>query len=98
MKICYFDAFSGISGDMTVGSLLDAGAPAEPLIAALDSLQTGARYEVEKTIRGGVKASKFRVHLAQESTQHRHLAHILELIERAELTAKVKANASAVFR
>ena len=42
MKICYFDAFAGISGDMTVGSLVDAGADAGQLVAALESLGTGA--------------------------------------------------------
>jgi len=98
MKLCYFDAFSGISGDMTVGALLDAGAPADALIDGLNSLPTGARYEVEKTVRGGVAASKFRVHLDPAPAKHRHLHHILEMIDRAPLTARAKANASAVFQ
>ena len=97
MKICYLDAFSGISGDMTVGALLDAGAPAEALLDALRSLDTGARYEVEKTVRGGVTASKFRVHLDTAPAKHRHLAHILEMIDRAPLTPRAQAAASAVF-
>jgi hypothetical protein len=98
MKLCYFDAFSGISGDMTVGALIDAGAPADAVIEGLNSLATGARYEVEKTVRGGVAASKFRVHLDSVPAKHRHLHHILEMIGRASLPARAKANASAVFQ
>ena len=45
MRICHFDPFSGISGDMTVGALLDAGADPEALFAALDSLGTGATFD-----------------------------------------------------
>src|SRR5437870_1382301 len=98
MKICYLDAFSGISGDMTVGALLDAGAPSDALLAALHSLETGARFEIEKTVRGGVTASKFRVHTdAAAPVKHRHLSHILEMIERAPLTPRAQAAASAVF-
>ena len=98
MKLCYFDAFSGISGDMTVGALLDAGAPSGALIDGLNSLATGARYEVEKTARGGVAASKFRVHLDPAPQKHRHLHHILEMIDRAPLTPRAKSTASAVFQ
>jgi uncharacterized protein (TIGR00299 family) protein len=97
MKICYLDAFSGISGDMTVGALLDAGAPSDALLAALHSLETGAWFEVEKTVRGGVTASKFRVHVGEEPAKHRHLSHILEMIDRAPLTPRAQAAASAVF-
>ena len=61
MKICYFDAFSGISGDMTVGALLDAGADATTLTEALESLDTGATFQIEKTKRRGIAASKFTV-------------------------------------
>jgi pyridinium-3,5-bisthiocarboxylic acid mononucleotide nickel chelatase len=98
MKICYLDAFSGISGDMTVGALLDAGAPAEALIDALRSMDTGARFEVEKTARGGIAATKFRVHTDAAPAPHRHLSKILAMIDGAPLAARAKAAASAVFR
>ena len=98
MRIAYLDAFSGISGDMTVGALLDAGAPAGPLLAALDALPTGARYEIEKTARRGIAASKFRVHLDPAPAKHRHLHHILDMIGAAPLTARAKQNASNVFQ
>ena len=97
MKICYLDAFSGISGDMTVGALLDAGASPEALIEGLSSLKTGARCQVEKTSRRGIAASKFRVNTEGASTKHRHLPHILNLIENATISAAVKSKASAVF-
>jgi uncharacterized protein (DUF111 family) len=96
MRICYLDAFSGISGDMTVGALLDAGASSEALIDALHSLNTGARYEVEKTKRQGIAASKFRVHF-EPTTKHRHLPHILAMIENSLASPRAKANAAAVF-
>ena len=103
MKVCYIDAFSGISGDMTVGALLDAGAPPDALLDALRSLETGARYEVEKTRRGGVTASKFRVILPEHpggahGHSHRHLKHILAMIEKAPISDRAKSDASRVFR
>jgi uncharacterized protein (TIGR00299 family) protein len=97
MKICYLDAFSGISGDMTVGALVDAGADSAALTAALDSLGTGAKFRFEKTARRGIAASKFHV-TAGESKQHRHLHHILDLIDKSELPEGVKQNATAVFQ
>lgn len=97
MKICYLDAFSGISGDMTVGALLDAGTPSAALLDALNSLNTGARFEIEKTVRGGVTASKFRVHPDAAPAKHRHLSHILKMIEAAPLSPRAQAAASAVF-
>jgi uncharacterized protein (TIGR00299 family) protein len=98
VKIAYLDAFSGISGDMTVGALLDAGAPAEAVIDALRGMETGAQFEVEKTKRGGVTASKFRVIFEQQGQPHRHLKPILAMIERAPISDRAKRNASAVFR
>jgi len=97
MKICYLDAFSGISGDMTVGALIDAGADADALIASLESLGLEAAFRVEKTKRRGIAASKFHV-TAVETKNHRHLSHILDLIAKSGLSARAKQNASAVFQ
>ncbi len=97
MKICYLDAFSGISGDMTVGALIDAGADSSQLVRALDELGTGAKFEVEKTKRRGIAASKFRV-LGGDAKGHRHLKHILEIIAKSGIAARAKQNASAVFQ
>ncbi len=94
---CYLDAFSGISGDMTVGALIDAGADFSRLRAALESLNTGAQFRVEKTRRRGISASKFHVEGGQTKS-HRHLTHILEMIDRAGLPAQVQENSKAIFR
>jgi uncharacterized protein (TIGR00299 family) protein len=96
--VCYLDAFSGISGDMTVGALIDAGAPAGAVLDALKSLETGAHYEVEKTQRAGIAASKFHVRAEGAGHAHRHLSYILGLIDGAPIAERAKQNASAVFR
>jgi uncharacterized protein (TIGR00299 family) protein len=96
MRICHLDPFSGISGDMTVGALIDAGAPAPELFAVLDSLGTGAVFELERTKRRGITASKFHVR-ASDTKKHRHLPHILDMIEKSSLSAKAKASSRAVF-
>ncbi|MFN7925799.1 MAG: nickel pincer cofactor biosynthesis protein LarC, partial [Bryobacteraceae bacterium] len=96
MKLCYLDAFSGISGDMTVGALIDAGADAAALTATLSSLGTEARYRVEKTKRKGIAASKFIVEWT-DAKKHRHLHHILEMIEKSALPEGAKRRATEVF-
>jgi uncharacterized protein (TIGR00299 family) protein len=97
MKICYLDAFSGISGDMTVGALVDAGADGVALLALLESLGTGATFQIEKTTRRGIAASKFRV-TCGDQRQHRHLHDILDLIAKASLPEVVKQNTATVFQ
>src|SRR3954467_9863288 len=97
MKICYFDAFSGISGDMTVGALVDAGANWNTLQETLHTLNLGAQFRLEKTKRHGIAASKFHVDFTPEK-KHRHLPHIEKIIEAGALFPKSKANARKVFR
>ena len=97
MKVCYFDAFSGISGDMTVGALLDAGADWQALRDALESLDLHASFRLEKTKRKGIAASKFHVDF-EEQHKHRHLPHIEKIILAGNLKERTKKNALAVFR
>jgi pyridinium-3,5-bisthiocarboxylic acid mononucleotide nickel chelatase len=95
--LCYLDAFSGISGDMLVGALADAGANQAAIIDALASLETGAVLSFERVKRCGIAATKFHV-TVQETHAHRHLAHILKTIEKAALADRAKHNAAAVFQ
>jgi pyridinium-3,5-bisthiocarboxylic acid mononucleotide nickel chelatase len=97
MKICYLDAFSGISGDMTVGALIDAGADRKLLLSALESLGTGAKFEVDRVKRSGIAAAKFRV-IGGDTKNHRHLKQILEMISKSGISDRAKQNASAVFQ
>ncbi len=97
LRICYLEAFSGISGDMTVGALADAGADVERIEAGLASLNTGADVRFEKTMRRGIAATKFKVR-GGETRAHRHLRQILQMIEQAALPDLVKEDASRVFR
>ena len=95
--LCYLDAFSGISGDMLVGALADAGADRAAIIDALASLETGAALSFDRVKRCGIAATKFHVDV-QETHSHRHLAHILKMIEKAALPERAKQNAAAVFQ
>ncbi len=96
MKLCYFDAFAGIAGDMSVGALLDAGADAEALLDGLRSLGTEATYRIEKTKRKGITATKFHVH-ANDPKKHRHLHHIVDLIAKSGMPEKARQTAVAIF-
>jgi len=94
---CYLDAFSGISGDMLVGALTDAGADRDAIAAAIASLEAGATVSFEKVKRNGIGATKFHVSTAEQHA-HRHLSHIVKMIEKGALTPRARANAIAIFR
>jgi uncharacterized protein (TIGR00299 family) protein len=73
-RVLYFDCFSGISGDMAIGALLDAGLPLAELQQALGSLALGdAHVHAKKVLRAGVSATKFSVHQHQhDDADHTH--------------------------
>lgn len=75
MRTLYFDCFSGISGDMTIGALLDAGGDFSFLEKELKKLQIDEEYELEikKVNKNGITATKFNVHLLQDTFDYQHV-------------------------
>src|SRR5258708_21582720 len=61
MRIAYLECFSGISGDMFLGALVDAGVPATLLEQTVAALDVGARLEISRVVRSGVAAIKVDV-------------------------------------
>lgn len=75
-KWLYLECLSGISGDMTVGALLDLGAKKEVLIAALDSLGVGGYHlHFGRKLKCGIDAYDFDVHLEDEHHEGEHHGH-----------------------
>ncbi len=98
MKIAYFDCFSGISGDMVLGALVDAGVELAQLESELRRLAvTGWTISAEKVKRRGFGATHVRVETG-EHHPHRSLSEILSLIEKAGLPPRVAERATRIFR
>jgi len=102
MKIAYFDPFSGASGDMILGALVDAGASSRTLRAELRKLGLdGFSISARRVERSGIGAMKVTVKTRPRDGghgHHRHLPDILDIIAAADLPDGDKAKASAVFR
>jgi len=99
MKVAYLDCVSGISGDMLLGALVDAGLPVDDLRADLAKLDlSGYRLESHKTTRGGLAATKVDVILEEQQQPHRRLPDILALIDASALPDSDKQRGGDVFR
>jgi uncharacterized protein (TIGR00299 family) protein len=97
MKLAYFDCFSGISGDMTLGALVDAGVSAELLRADLRVLQVpGWELSTEKVWKNGMSSTHVLVK-TEDQQKHRSLSTILEILKTSQLAAPVRERASAIF-
>jgi uncharacterized protein (TIGR00299 family) protein len=96
-RLSWFHCFSGIAGDMALGSLVDAGADLGEVRELLGRLPVGGfAVEAEPVLRCGVAATKVHVR-TQETSVVRTAAHITGLVEEARLPDRVRRRALAVF-
>jgi pyridinium-3,5-bisthiocarboxylic acid mononucleotide nickel chelatase len=98
MKIAYADCFSGVSGDMFLASLLDAGLPLEVLQDGVEKLNLPEKVELRltETHKGALRAANLEV-IVPHSHQHRHLSDILDILSGSQLSEQVKQTAARIF-
>ncbi len=98
MKLAYFDCFSGISGDMTLGALVDAGCPVEYLRSELQSLDVpGWTLASEKVWKNGMAATFVKVQ-TEDRQKHRSLSTILDILQASKLAPQVRDRSAAIFQ
>jgi uncharacterized protein (TIGR00299 family) protein len=98
MKIAYFDTFSGVSGDMTLGAFVSAGVSLDALREEIGKLNLkGVELEASHIVRSGITAVKLDVVISAAGKKHRHLKEILAMIDGSSLSARVKRDARGIF-
>ncbi|TCS83097.1 LarC family nickel insertion protein [Tepidibacillus fermentans] len=100
MRVVYFDCFSGISGDMALAALIDAGANRQYIEDELKKLPIEPfTLHYNKVVKKGVTGLKLDVLLdpATEIVHHRHFVDIVQMIDQSQLPQKVKARAKKIF-
>ncbi|HUN80919.1 MAG TPA: nickel pincer cofactor biosynthesis protein LarC [Phycisphaerae bacterium] len=97
MRIAYFDCFSGAAGDMILGALLAAGLSQEALRNGLKKLAIGGyELDIRPVTKQGFAATKLDVKLT-EKPGHRHLHHIVKIIDGSALSSFVKTESKRIF-
>ncbi len=98
MRIAYLDCASGISGDMTLGALVDAGVDLVAIQAGVASLGLpGVRLVASEVKKKGFRATQITVEHEPEH-KHRHLHHITAMIDGSTLSGRQKELAGKIFR
>lgn len=98
MRLAYFDCHAGVSGDMILGALVDAGLQVDVLQRELDKLGLeGVVLQDGKVKRHGIAATKIDV-VAEEEHHHRRLQDVLGIIDAADISSGAKRQAGAIFR
>ena len=98
MRLLYFDCIAGISGDMALGALIDAGADLEPIRKGLEGLPVESfELDVEQVESGGIRATKVNVRTSTDGLI-RTYASIRSLLDMAEMPLDAKAMAQRIFR
>ena len=98
MKIAYLDCFSGLSGDMLNGALLDSGLPFEDLKSALETLPLqGYRLEARRGEKNHLHGTRFIVSVQEEEHHPRGFPEIREIIRSGDLSAWAKDKSIEIF-
>ena len=99
MRIAYFDCFSGISGDMTLGALLHAGVDEAAWRAELAKLNVpGYELKIGDVVKEGISGKDVDVVLLEADQGHgRHLADITEILAKSEISETVRKRALGTF-
>jgi uncharacterized protein (TIGR00299 family) protein len=99
MKVAYFDCFSGASGDMILGALMDAGLSARLLREELKKLKLpSVHLKATKVLKGGLSATQVVVEGKSEKKSHRTLKEMLRIIDRSTLEPWIKEKSKEIFR
>jgi pyridinium-3,5-bisthiocarboxylic acid mononucleotide nickel chelatase len=99
MPIAYFDPFSGASGDMTLGALVDAGLSIDDLRNELARIDlSGYEIHAEQYEQHGITGTRVHVVLAQKDHHHRHWSDIRRMIESSDLREGTKRRALHIFQ
>jgi len=99
MKIGYFDCFSGASGDMILGSMIDAGLNPHLLREELRKLRLPTiRLKTKKVQKRGISATQIIVEGRDERRSHRNLKELLRIVERSHLEPEVKGKSKEIFQ
>ncbi|WP_066634165.1 nickel pincer cofactor biosynthesis protein LarC [Desulfolucanica intricata] len=97
MKILYFDCFAGISGDMTLGALIDLGVNPKKIQEELIKINiSGYRMDISKKSSYGIEATRVNIEVTEEQPT-RHLSDILNIINTSNLTKQVKELGIKIF-
>jgi uncharacterized protein (TIGR00299 family) protein len=98
MRIGFFDCFSGASGDMILGALVDAGLAVDDLQSVVAGLVPGVEFSMERVKRGAFTGTKVHVKTDERGQPHRRLPDILAILDRADLAEDVRVDAGRIFR
>ncbi len=99
-RVAYFDCFSGASGDMILGALIDAGLSFESLREEVSKLALPAgafELKTEAVHRAGFAATKLDV-IVTEPPRHRSLGEVLEIVQKSQLSESDRARVESVFQ
>ena len=96
--IAYFDIFSGISGDMTLGAFIDLGVPVDWLEQELSGILSGFKIKSTVVEKNHLKATDITVNIVEQQELSRNYKDIKTLIKKASLPEKVKAHSLSAFK